>query len=125
MSEDLDRIFKLGFWITLNWNEDFGIYYNANDIIPSTAYAVNIMNCNYYKSQSNPYTYEEMVEVCCDFFYTWYNKNLSIIKEFDNLYDQKSLSKLEDNCLGDVTKKVDRELNLTDILNLFENRKDL
>lgn len=120
MNEHLDRIFNLGFWITLNWNEDFTILYNANDIIPSTAYAVGIMNCSYYKSKSNPYTYDEMVEVCCDLFYSWYNKNLNVIKEFDNLYDQNSLSKLEDTCLGDVTKIVARELNLSDILQIID-----
>lgn len=119
MNEHLDRISNLGFWITLNWNEDFSILYNANDIIPSTSYAVGIMNCSYYKSNSNPYTYEEMIEVCCDLFYSWYNKNLSVIKEFDNIYDQNSLLKLEDICLGDVTKSVARELNLNDILELF------
>ncbi len=120
MNEHLDRISKLGFWITLNWNEDFSILYNANDIIPSTAYVVNIMSCSYYRSQSNPYTYDEMIEVCCDLFYSWYNKNLSVIKEFDNSYDQNSLHKLEDICLGDVTKSVARELNLNDILDLFD-----
>jgi hypothetical protein len=125
IEETLNRIFKLGFWVSIEWNENFSIYYNANDVIPSTAYSVTILTCSYYKSQSNPYTYLEMIETCCDFFYTWYNKNLSIIKEFDNLYDQKSLSKLEDNCLGDITKRVARELNLTDILNLFESKKDL
>jgi hypothetical protein len=122
MDQHLDRIFKLGFWITLTWNEDFGIYYNANDIIPSSSYMVNIMNCSYCKSQINTHTYLEMVETCCDLFYEWYNKNLKVIQNFDNNYDQDSLSKLEDICLGDITKRVARELNLTDLL---ENEKDL
>ena len=120
VSEHLDKIFQLGFWITINWNEDFNITYNANDIIPASAYAVGIMSCSYYKSQTDPYTFEEMIEVCCDFFYTWYNKNIKIIDEFDNIYDQDSLLKLENVCLGDITKNVARELNLSDILNILD-----
>ena len=120
VSEHLDKIFQLGFWITINWNEDFNITYNANDIMPASAYAVGIMSCSYYKSQTDPYTFEEMIEVCCDFFYTWYNKNIKIIDEFDNIYDQESLLKLESVCLGDITKNVARELNLSDILNILD-----
>jgi hypothetical protein len=123
IEETLNRIFKLGFWISIEWNESFSIYYNANDVIPSTAYSVNILNCSYYKSQFNIYTYLVMVETCCDFFYEWYNKNLKIISKFDNESSQDALNKLEDVCLGDITKRVARELNLTDILNLFENKK--
>lgn len=119
MIENLDRIHKLGFWITLNWNEEFEIYYNANDVLPATAYAVCVLRCSYYRSETNPYTFEEMIEVCCDIFYSWYNKNLKAIKNFDNLYDQDSLSKLEDVCMGDVTKSVARELNLNDILGMI------
>lgn len=119
-SEHLDKIFQLGFWITINWNEDFIITYNANDVLPATAYAVTILSCSYYKSKTNPYTFEELIEVCCDFFYSWYNKNLNTIKDFDNIYDQNSLLKLEDVCLGDVTKRVARELNLSDILSIID-----
>lgn len=120
ITEHLDKIHKMGFWVTINWNEDFNITYNANDILPATAYAVGIMNCSYFRSQTDPYTFEEMIEVCCDFFYTWYNKNISIIKQFDKIYDQDSLLKLENVCLGDITKSVARELNLSDILNILD-----
>ncbi len=125
-SSHLDRIFKLGFWIILNWNEDFEIYYNASDEVPATSYSICVLSCSYYKSESSPYTYEQMIEVCCDLFYSWYNKNLKAIKEFDKSYDQNSLHNLEDTCLGDVTKSVARELNLSDILDIFdkyENKK--
>jgi hypothetical protein len=118
-SDHLDRIFKLGFWITLNWNEDFEIYYNASDVVPATAYSICVLRCSYYKSESSPYTYEQMIEVCCDLFYSWYNKNLSLIKDFDKSYDTKSMEKLEDKCLGEVTKIVARELKLDDIIGLF------
>lgn len=119
-TEHLDRIFKLGFWITLNWNEDFEIYYNANDVVPATAYSICVLRCSYYKSESSTYTYEQMIEVCCDLFYSWYNKNLILIKDFDKSYDVKSMEKLEDKCLGEVTKTVARELNLTDLLTIFK-----
>lgn len=123
IEENLNRIFKLGFWISMEWNESFSIFYNANDVIPASSYAVTILTASYYKSQTNPYTYLEMVETCCDFFYEWYNKNLKVIQNFDNNYDQDSLNKLEDICLGEITKRIARDLNLTDILNLFETKK--
>lgn len=119
-SDHLDKIFQLGFWLCINWNEDFNISYNTNDVIPATEYSVNILSCSYLKSETDPYTFEEMIEVCCDFFYTWYNKNIQIINEFDNFSDQNSLLKLEDVCLGNITKRVARELNLTDILNILD-----
>lgn len=121
ISEHLDRISKLGFWITINWNEDFEIFYNANDVYPSTAYAISILKCSYYKSQINPYSFQEMIEVCCDLFYSWYNKNLELIKDFDIKQDNSSMETLEEHCLGEITKIVARELNLTDILKIFPN----
>lgn len=120
VTEHLDKIYQKGFHITLNWNEDFTIYYNANDVIPATSYDIHILSSSYYKSESNPYTFEDMVEVCCDIFYSWYNKNIKLIDDFDNLYDQNTLSKLESVCLGDIGRSVARELNLNDILDLYE-----
>lgn len=120
MSDRLDEIYKLGFWITINWNEEFGIYYNANDVIPATAHALTILDCSYYKSKSNPYSFDQMIDVCCDMFFTWYNKNLNIIKDFDDNYNKDSMYKLEDVCLGDITKIVARELNLEDILKIID-----
>lgn len=120
ISEKLDEIYKLGFCVNLNWNEEFNICYNANDIIPGTGYVVLILECSYYKSKINPYTFEKMIEVCCDMFFNWYNKNLDVIKDFDDQYDKESMYRLEDVCLGDITKVVDRELNIEDILKLIE-----
>ena len=118
--EKLDDISNLGFWISINWKEEFSIYYNANDVVPSTDYAIRILECSYYTSKTNPYTFEKMIEVCCDMFFYWYNKNLKTIKEFDALYNKDCMSKLEDVCLGDITKVVARELNLEDILKLVK-----
>lgn len=116
LSEKLDRIHELGFWISINWKEEFGIYYNANDVIPATAYSIRILDCSYYVSKTNPYTFEKMIEVCCDIFFNWYNNNLFTINQFDKNYNKDSMSKLEDVCLGEITKVVARELNLEDIL---------
>lgn len=120
ISEKLDEIYKLGFWVNLNWNEEFNICYNANDITPGTGNVILILECSYYRSKINPYTFEKMIEVCCDMFFNWYNKNLDVIKDFDDQYDKESMYRLEDVCLGDITKVVDRELNIEDILKLIE-----
>lgn len=118
-SEHLDKISKLGFCITLNWNEDFEIYYPADEVLPSTAYSLCVLRCSYFGSEKSPFTYEDMIEACCDLFYSWYNKNIDSIKDFDKHSDNDSMSKLEDVCLGEVTKVVARELNLKDILDIY------
>ena len=120
ITEHLDKIYQLGFSINFNWNEDFSICYNANNVIPATDYSVCILSSPYYMSESNPYTFEDMVEVCCDIFYRWFNNNKQIIDDFDNFYDQENLNRLEESCLGSIGKTVARELNLNDILNLYE-----
>ena len=40
VSEHLDKIFQLGFWITINWNEDFNITYNAWNIVTSFTHTI-------------------------------------------------------------------------------------
>jgi hypothetical protein len=113
MIEHLDRIYSLGFEPILNWNNSFSIQYNVDNFLSGE---LRVMISFFETSYSNPYTYEEMVEVCCDIFYGWYNKNLQIIKDFENITDDKSYSKLVDSFMGDVTKIVARDLNLNDIL---------
>ena len=115
INDHLNKIFSLGFYIELNWNETLSIYYNSsNEDDPECI--IDVLHCSYQKSNEVSYSYEDMVEVCCDFFYGWYNKNLNIIKQFDNLPDSESIDKLKDYVMKDVTKRVARELNLTDIL---------
>ena len=99
---------------------DDNICYNVYDITPGTGNVILILECSYYRSKINPYTFEKMIEVCCDMFFNWYNKNLDVIKDFDDQYDKESMYRLEDVCLGDITKVVDRELNIEDILKLIE-----
>ncbi len=122
ISNHLDKIFELGFEITLDWKNEFGIYYNASDVIPATAYSICVLRCSYYKSKHS-YTFEEMVECCCDLFYGWYNRNIDKIREFDREYDVEHMDILEDSCLRDVTKQVARDLNLTDLLEMFDKHK--
>lgn len=118
--EHLDKIYSLGFQVDLYWNESIDISYNANDVFPATAYSVVILSCSYYKSKEVEYSFSDLVECVCDVFYEWYNKNLSVLNEFDEHYDPKALEKLENVCPRDVTKQVARDLNLTDILRLFK-----
>jgi len=115
MTEHLDRIFKLGFGIAISWNEDIEIYYNANDVYPASAYAIGVLRCSYYGDR-DVFTFSDMVESCCDLFYGWYNENLKLIKDFDRDYNPETMHTLEDKCLGDVSKVVNRDLSLGKIL---------
>ena len=72
----------------------------------------SVLLCNFYDNKK--FTYEDFIEVCCDLFYQWYNKNSSIIRNFEN--GNVSSQQLEDYCLGDVSKRVLRELNLNNLL---------
>lgn len=113
--EHFDKIHKLGFFIDIRWNEDISISYNG-----ATTYFFDILNCSYDKG---PYTFSDMIEVSCNLFYDWYNKNLDKIKYFDKENSPKSLSILEDSCLKDVSKQVSRELKLKEILDLIDKSK--
>jgi hypothetical protein len=119
ISEHLDKIQSLGFQPVLYWNNSFQITYEVENINYNfNQYPVDlkIMMCNFQEPYSNLYTYEDMLEVCCDIFYGWYNKNLHIIKELDTIADFQSYTNLEDIVMGDITKVVARELNLSDLL---------
>jgi len=118
IAEHFDHIMKLGFDISIEWNDSFGIYYCANDVYPASAYSIEVLLCRHYSDKN--YNFLVMLETCCDLFYDWYNKNLNKIKEFDTLYDVNSLGKLEDCCPGDVTIQVARDLNLTDLLKIID-----
>lgn len=120
-SKHLDKIYSLGFWIDINWNGNIQISYNANDVYPATAYFIDILSCNYYKSKDE-YSFEDMIECACDIFYSWYNANLSLITEFDEDYSPKALEKLEAVCPHDVTKQVARDLGLDDILKVLGDK---
>ena len=66
--------------------------------------------------KNNNISFEEMVEVSCDFFYSWYNKNLEILNKYESSNISDYLDKLKDSVLGDITESVYRDLNLDNIL---------
>jgi|LauGreDrversion4_2_1035121.scaffolds.fasta_scaffold504048_2 predicted metal-dependent peptidase len=117
MIEHLDRIEKLGFNPQLNWNKSFEISYDVQEYdnsINTFPFDIKILFCNYHISEN--VTYEEVIENSCDFFYSWYNKNLEIIKDFEIDSKSDNLDKLQDSILGDITSRVYRDLNLDNLL---------
>lgn len=117
MVKHLDRIEKLGFNPRLNWNKSFEIDYDIDDNLNSNLNQFNylkVLFCNYHLSSE--VTYEEIIESSCDFFYSWYNKNIELIKDFEIQSSSKSLDRLHDSSLGDITKQVYRDFNLDNLL---------
>jgi len=115
MIEHLDRIDKLGFNVDLTWNKNIEITYDLEESSQSNAFDIRVLNC-FYKPDIG-LSFEDIVETSCDFFYSWYNKNIELLKDYE--YDDgdiKKFDKLVDSCLGDITNKVYREFNLNDIL---------
>lgn len=121
MNNHLDRIYSLGYQIEISWNNSMKIYtddYLIDMSINQSYYTLDVLYCFYY-NEYDVYKFEDMIEVCCDIFYDWYNKNLNKIKEFDKPSDIRDLEKLQDCCPGDVKKQVARELKLDKLLKIF------
>ena len=100
--EDFDRIHSLGFWITIDWNLCFTIDYIVDDE------QINILVCSYEEWSPN-IKFDDVIELSCDIFYEWYNENKDKI---DNL----SSNDFDDIVLGNITKRVRRNLNLDKLL---------
>ncbi len=100
--EDFDRIHSLGFWIVIDWNLCFTIDYIVDDE------QINILVCSYEEWSPN-IKFNDVVEMSCDIFYEWYNENKDKI---DNL----SQNDFDDIVLGNITKRVRRNLNLDKLL---------
>ncbi len=100
--EDFDRIHSLGFWIVIDWNLCFTIDYMVDDE------QINILVCSYEEWSPN-IKFNDVVEMSCDIFYEWYNENKDKI---DNL----SQNDFDDIVLGNITKRVRRNLNLDKLL---------
>jgi hypothetical protein len=101
-TEDFDRIHSLGFWITIDWNLCFTIDYMVEDE------QINILVCSYEEWSPN-IKFNEVVEMSCDIFYEWYNENK------DKIYNL-SQNDFDDIVLGNITKRVRRNLNLDKLL---------
>ena len=114
MFDHLDRIANLGFNVDLTWNKNIEIVYDLEENSQPNAFDVRILNCSY-----NPffeYSYEDIVESTCDFFYAWYNKNLELLKDYEIDPTDSNFDKLVDSCLGDVTQQVYRDYNIDSLL---------
>jgi hypothetical protein len=101
-TEDFDKIHSLGFWITIDWNLCFSIDYMVDDE------QINILVCSYEEWSLN-IKFNDVIELSCDIFYEWYNENKDKI---DNL----SSNDFDDIILGNITKRVRRNLNLDKLL---------
>lgn len=100
--EDFDRIHSLGFWITIDWNLCFSIDYMLDDE------QINILVCSYEEWSPN-IRFNDVIELSCDIFYEWYNDN-------KNKIDNLSQKDFDDIVLGNITKRVRRNLNLDKLL---------
>jgi len=103
-TEDFDRIHSLGFWIVIDWNICFSI-----DYLPPNEESINILVCSYEDEWSPNIKFDDVIELSCDIFYEWYNENKDKI---DNL----SQNDFDDIILGNITKRVRRNLNLDKLL---------
>lgn len=103
-TEDFDRIHSLGFWIVIDWNICFSI-----DYLPPNEESINILVCSYEDEWSPNIKFDDVIELSCDIFYEWYNDNKDKI---DNL----SKNDFDDIVLGNITKRVRRNLNLDKLL---------
>jgi hypothetical protein len=101
--EDFDRIHSLGFWIVIDWNICFSI-----DYLPPDEESINILVCSYEEWSPN-IKFDDVIELSCDIFYEWYNDN-------KNKIDNLSQNDFDDIVLGNITKRVRRNLNLDKLL---------
>ncbi len=108
MIKELDRIYKMGFIVTLDWNMCVTIncpFYSSSQ----HGHECNVLVCQFDDFITN-ISYEDIIIMSCDIFYEWYNKYKSII---DDLEDPSNFS---DISLGNITKRVYRDLKLNKLL---------
>lgn len=122
MFEHLDRIQKLGFTIEILWNQSISISLEGMDMnwsnlpVSKSKYSshnpfgVKILFCNF--TERPDLSFEEVVEISCDYFYSWYNKNLNKLRAFENLDTDDNYQNICDSILGDITTQVYRDLSL-------------
>jgi hypothetical protein len=100
IEEELDRIHELGFNSIIDWNMCFSISYLSDDVPV-------ILICSYEPCNNIKFT--EVIESCIDIFYEWYNKHKEHIHDLNEV-------DLYDITLGNITKRVKRDLNLDKLL---------
>ncbi len=107
IEEEFDRIHKLGFTITIDWNMCFSVdYINYKTSSPIND-MITILVCSYEPCESIKFI--ETMEYSIDIFYEWYNKHK---KNIDKLNEEE----LFDITLGNISKRVKRDLNLDKLL---------
>ena len=114
-TDHLDKIKELGFTIEIIWNTAVIISYENPSWGSSTSnqFGFKVLYCSYLFRDA--FTFEELIECCCDFFYSWYNKNLATLNQYETLQVDDIYEKLIDSILGDITKQVYRD-NSIDII---------
>ena len=109
MIEELDRIHKMGFIVTLDWNMCVTINYPFYHASSNFGHDCNVLVCQYDDFIKN-ISFEEIITMVCDVFYEWYNQNKKIL---DDMKDPIGFS---DISLGNITKRVYRDLKLNKLL---------
>jgi hypothetical protein len=109
MIDHLDRIDNLGFNVNLNWKRSIEIVYDID-----SSFEIRVFTC-FYKPDLGP-SFEDIIETSCDFFYSWYNKNIKLIKDYEHNSDIENYDKLVDTCLGDITNRVYRDFSINELL---------
>ncbi len=112
MIDHLDRIQNLGFTIEIVWNTTFIISYeNPNwGTSLNQNFGFKILSCNYFTRPD--FSFEDLVETCCDFFYMWYNKNLQLLNRYESDNSDVNYDTIVDSIIGDITKQVYRHNSL-------------
>jgi hypothetical protein len=115
MFDHLDRITNLGFNVDLTWNKNIEITYDLEESSQPNAFDIRVLSC-FYNPELEP-SFEDVIETSCDFFYSWYNRSIELLKDYE--YDDSNIEKfdnLTDSCLGDITQQVYRDFNLDSLL---------
>jgi len=103
-TEDFDRINSLGFWITIDWNLCFSVDFQEGSAKGAN---INVLICSYEMSPAIKFV--DMVDQCVDIFYEWYNDKCDRI-------DKMTEDELFESSLGNITKRVRRNLSIDKLL---------
>ena len=104
-SVHFDKITELGFEVEISWNKSLTISYYYGDNMIMILY-----------SDYNIKSFENFLELCIDFFYEWYNKNYKTLDKLELTSDIEYIEQIENSVLGNITKRLNRELNLDKLL---------
>jgi hypothetical protein len=115
LNDHLDKIERLGFDIEILWNKNIRITYSYGDYY-SNYRLLNSTILSFLYDKNLKYEFEDLIVNTCDEFYTWYNKNLKLINDFESNSCDKTYDILVNSYLGDITKRVYRNFNIDELL---------